>query len=87
MHFTSGTTGRPKGAMLVHESVVAQAVTARYALDLHDDDVFWCTADPGWVTGMSYGVIAPAGLRRHQHRRRDWSSTPTAGTRSSSSRR
>jgi acetyl-CoA synthetase len=59
MHFTSGTTGRPKGAVLVHDSVVAHAVTARYALDLHDHDVFWCTADPGWVTGMSYGVIGP----------------------------
>jgi acetyl-CoA synthetase len=59
MHFTSGTTGRPKGAILVHDAVVAQMVTARYALDLHDDDIFWCTADPGWVTGMSYGVIAP----------------------------
>ena len=59
MHFTSGTTGRPKGAILAHESVVAHAATARYALDLHDDDIFWCTADPGWVTGMSYGVIAP----------------------------
>ncbi|MFO1160390.1 MAG: acetate--CoA ligase [Reyranellaceae bacterium] len=59
MHFTSGTTGRPKGAVLVHDAVVAQAATARYALDLHQDDIFWCTADPGWVTGMSYGVIAP----------------------------
>jgi acetyl-CoA synthetase len=59
MHFTSGTTGRPKGAVLVHDAVVAQAATARYALDLHEDDIFWCTADPGWVTGMSYGVIAP----------------------------
>jgi acetyl-CoA synthetase len=59
MHFTSGTTGRPKGAILVHDAVVAQAATARYALDLHRDDIFWCTADPGWVTGMSYGVIAP----------------------------
>jgi acetyl-CoA synthetase len=59
MHFTSGTTGRPKGAMLAHDAVVAQAATARYALDLHDGDIFWCTADPGWVTGMSYGVIAP----------------------------
>jgi len=59
MHFTSGTTGRPKGALLVHDAVVAQAATARYALDLHHGDIFWCTADPGWVTGMSYGVIAP----------------------------
>jgi len=59
MHFTSGTTGRPKGAILVHDAVVAQAATARFALDLHQDDIFWCTADPGWVTGMSYGVIAP----------------------------
>ncbi|MFI4999706.1 MAG: acetate--CoA ligase [Reyranellales bacterium] len=59
MHFTSGTTGKPKGALLVHDAVVAQAMTARYALDLHDDDIFWCTADPGWVTGMSYGVIGP----------------------------
>jgi acetyl-CoA synthetase len=59
LHFTSGTTGRPKGAMHVHGAVLAHMVTGRYALDLHDDDVFWCTADPGWVTGTSYGVIAP----------------------------
>ena len=59
LHFTSGTTGTPKGAMHVHGAVLAHLVTARYALDLHADDVFWCTADPGWVTGMSYGVIAP----------------------------
>jgi acetyl-CoA synthetase len=59
LHFTSGTTGTPKGAMHVHEAVVAHHVTARFALDLRRDDVFWCTADPGWVTGMSYGVVAP----------------------------
>jgi acetyl-CoA synthetase len=59
MHFTSGTTGTPKGALHVHEAVVAHHATARYALDLHEDDVFWCTADPGWVTGTSYGIIAP----------------------------
>jgi acetyl-CoA synthetase len=59
LHFTSGTTGRPKGAIHVHEAVVTHHVTGRYALDLHDDDVFWCTADPGWVTGTSYGIIAP----------------------------
>jgi acetyl-CoA synthetase len=59
LHFTSGTTGTPKGAMHVHEAVVAHHATARMALDLRPDDVFWCTADPGWVTGMSYGIIAP----------------------------
>ncbi len=59
LHFTSGTTGKPKGAIHVHEAVVAHYATGRYALDLHADDVFWCTADPGWVTGMSYGIIAP----------------------------
>ncbi len=59
LHFTSGTTGAPKGAMHVHEAVVAHHVTGRWALDLHDDDVYWCTADPGWVTGTSYGIIAP----------------------------
>jgi len=59
LHFTSGTTGLPKGAIHVHDAVVAHAATGRFALDLHPDDVYWCTADPGWVTGMSYGVIAP----------------------------
>jgi len=59
LHFTSGTTGRPKGAMHVHEAVVAHHVTGQFALDLHPDDVFWCTADPGWVTGTSYGIISP----------------------------
>jgi acetyl-CoA synthetase len=59
LHFTSGTTGRPKGAVHVHEAAVAHHVTGRLALDLHDNDVFWCTADPGWVTGTSYGIISP----------------------------
>ncbi|MEZ5116576.1 MAG: acetate--CoA ligase [Candidatus Nanopelagicales bacterium] len=59
VHFTSGTTGTPKGAVHVHDAVVAHHATARFVLDLRDDDVFWCTADPGWVTGTSYGVIAP----------------------------
>lgn len=59
LHFTSGTTGKPKGALHVHGAVLAHRVTARYALDLSAGDTFWCTADPGWVTGMSYGVIAP----------------------------
>lgn len=59
LHFTSGTTGKPKGAMHVHGALVAHHVTAALALDLHPDDVYWCTADPGWVTGTSYGIIAP----------------------------
>lgn len=59
LHFTSGTTGTPKGAIHVHEAVLTHYATGRYALDLHDDDVFWCTADPGWVTGTSYGIVAP----------------------------
>jgi acetyl-CoA synthetase len=59
LHFTSGTTGTPKGALHVHEAVVAHHITGKLALDLHPEDVFWCTADPGWVTGTSYGIVAP----------------------------
>jgi len=59
LHFTSGTTGRPKGAVHVHQAVVAHYATGKLALDLHPDDIFWCTADPGWVTGTSYGIVAP----------------------------
>jgi acetyl-CoA synthetase len=59
LHFTSGTTGKPKGAVHVHGAVVAHHSTGQIALDLHPEDVFWCTADPGWVTGTSYGIISP----------------------------
>ncbi len=59
LHFTSGTTGTPKGALHVHEAVIAHHATGRTALGLQPDDVFWCTADPGWVTGTSYGIISP----------------------------
>jgi acetyl-CoA synthetase len=59
LHFTSGTTGTPKGAIHVHGAVATHWATGKYALDLHPEDIFWCTADPGWVTGTSYGIIAP----------------------------
>jgi acetyl-CoA synthetase len=62
LHFTSGTTGKPKGALHVHETVVAHHVSGRFALDLHPEDIFWCTADPGWVTGTSYGIISPLSI-------------------------
>ncbi|MBO3273744.1 acetate--CoA ligase [Pseudomonas schmalbachii] len=59
LHFTSGTTGTPKGALHVHGAALMHYVTGKYALDLHPDDIYWCTADPGWVTGTSYGILAP----------------------------
>jgi len=62
LHYTSGTTGKPKGALHVHASIFAQYLTAKVVLDLKDDDIYWCTADPGWVTGTSYGILAPWAL-------------------------
>ncbi len=59
MHYTSGTTGKPKGAVHVHKAVLGHYATGKYVLDFHDDDIYWCTADPGWVTGTSYGMFAP----------------------------
>jgi acetyl-CoA synthetase len=59
LHFTSGTTGMPKGALHVHGAVLTHFVTGKLVLDFHPDDIYWCTADPGWVTGTSYGIIAP----------------------------
>jgi acetyl-CoA synthetase len=59
LHFTSGTTGTPKGVVHVHAAVTAQHVTGKQVLGFQTGDRFWCTADPGWVTGMSYGVISP----------------------------
>jgi acetyl-CoA synthetase len=62
LHYTSGTTGQPKGAQHVHSSVFGQALTTKWVLDLQETDVYWCTADPGWVTGTSYGIIGPWSL-------------------------
>ena len=59
MHYTSGTTGKPKGAAHAHRAAYQQYATGKWALDLHPDDIYWCTADPGWVTGTSYGMAAP----------------------------
>jgi acetyl-CoA synthetase len=59
LHYTSGTTGKPKGAQHVHSSIIAQYITTKWILDLHPEDIYWCTADPGWVTGTSYGIIGP----------------------------
>ena len=62
LHYTSGTTGKPKGALHVHSSIFAQYLTSKVVLDIRDQDVYWCTADPGWVTGTSYGIIGPWAL-------------------------
>ncbi len=59
LHFTSGTTGMPKGALHVHRAVLTHLVTGKLVLDFHHSDIYWCTADPGWVTGTSYGIVAP----------------------------
>ncbi|WP_417348313.1 acetate--CoA ligase [Ferrimonas sp.] len=59
LHFTSGTTGQPKGVIHVHQAVQMHMLSAHFALDLRPGDIYWCTADPGWVTGTSYGLIAP----------------------------
>jgi acetyl-CoA synthetase len=59
IHYTSGTTGKPKGVVHVHEAILGHYATARDVLDLHPEDIYWCTADPGWVTGTSYGIFGP----------------------------
>lgn len=62
LHYTSGSTGKPKGVLHRHASILSQHVTARNVLGLRDDDIFWCTADQGWITGTAYGIIGPWSL-------------------------
>jgi acetyl-CoA synthetase len=57
MLYTSGTTGKPKGIVHAHEAILVQHLTAKWVLDLHDEDVYWATADPGWVTGIAYEIL------------------------------
>lgn len=59
IHYTSGSTGKPKGVFHVHNAMLQHYHTGNVVLDLKEDDVYWCTADPGWVTGTSYGIFAP----------------------------
>ena len=59
IHYTSGSTGKPKGVLHVQRAMLGHLMTGRWVLDLREDDVYWCTADPGWVTGTSYGIFAP----------------------------
>ncbi|WP_404800791.1 acetate--CoA ligase [Guptibacillus algicola] len=81
LHYTSGSTGKPKGVLHVHNAMIQHYQTAQWVLDLKEDDVYWCTADPGWVTGTSYGIFAPwlAGtsnvIRGGRFSPEDWYST------------
>lgn len=62
LHYTSGSTGKPKGVLHQHKSVLLQSYTSEHVLQLNESEIYWCTADQGWVTGTSYGIIGPWSL-------------------------
>lgn len=59
LHYTSGSTGKPKGVLHAHNAMIQHYQTAKWVLDLQEEDVYWCTADPGWITGTAYGIFGP----------------------------
>ncbi|RAZ68347.1 acetate--CoA ligase [Planococcus maitriensis] len=59
IHYTSGSTGKPKGIVHAHRAMIHQYQTGHWVLDIKDDDIYWCTAHPGWVTGTVYAIFAP----------------------------
>ncbi|MDA8443240.1 MAG: acetate--CoA ligase [Peptococcaceae bacterium] len=81
LHYTSGSTGKPKGVLHVHNAMIQHFQTAKWILDLREDDVYWCTADPGWVTGTSYGIFGPwlngasSVIRGGRFKAEDWYAT------------
>lgn len=81
LHYTSGSTGKPKGVLHVHNAMIHHYQTGKWVLDLQEEDIYWCTADPGWVTGTSYGIFAPwlngatNVIRGGRFNPRDWYST------------
>lgn len=81
LHYTSGSTGKPKGVLQVHDAMLHQLISGKWVYDLREDDIYWCTADPGWVTGTSAGMWAPwlngvtIVLRGGRFRPADWYAT------------
>ncbi|WP_449538200.1 acetate--CoA ligase [Ferdinandcohnia sp. Marseille-Q9671] len=59
IHYTSGSTGKPKGIIHAHRAMIQQYQTGKWVLDIKEDDIYWCTAHPGWVTGTVYGIFSP----------------------------
>nr|WP_040681287.1 acetate--CoA ligase [Paenisporosarcina sp. TG20] len=59
IHYTSGSTGKPKGIIHAHRAMIQQYQTGKWVLDIQEDDIYWCTAHPGWVTGTVYAIFAP----------------------------